>query len=68
MNTNKIIFVTTFNDKIYKESGSKLLESYSKFVDESNNIIFNVFTEGNIKIDYNRSDLMIKKIEESTYL
>jgi len=67
-NERKILFVTTFNDKIYKTSGYKLLKSYLKFVNEQNNITFNVFTEGNIEINFNRSDINIKKIEDSKYL
>ena len=68
MNSNEIIFVTTFNNKIYETSGCKLLESYVKFVKQTDNIKFNVFTEGNIDINIDRSDLIIKRMEDSEYL
>ena len=63
-----IVFVTTFNTKIYNCSAKHLLTSYIKHVNMSKDIEFHVYKEGNVNILQKRNDIKIFNIDDSTYL
>ena len=64
-----IYIVTTFDQKFYNKSGKKLLESYSKFMENHKKIKFLVYLENVYDPEnYNRNDIIFKSIFDDDLL